>query len=85
MKLRLTPLNIIIACCIAYAGYLVIYPDKKLFGFATLSVIVMIVLAIIFFITDLIFRNFIKKTSTLWMVELAFIALTTAIMLLINQ
>jgi len=73
LKVKLTPLNIVSAFCLV-AGILMLWGGRKpvrpqvadmsgmLAGFGFLS-------AVIFFISDLIFRKFVPDLGKLWLIE----------------
>ena len=82
MKLRLTPLNILTSALIVSIIYLLIYRDDE--GWRVLGTVPLMFLALLSFLTDLIFRKFIKDIKRIWIIELVFIIFATILMLLIQ-
>lgn len=82
MKLRLTPLNILTSVIVVSIIYLLIYRDTE--GWRVLGTIPLILLAVLSFITDLLFRRFIKDIKRIWIIELVFIIFAAILMLLIQ-
>lgn len=84
-KIRLTPLNIVVAICLTYAVYCLLGLDKSNSGMSiTAKVLYTLALAFILFLTDILFRRFIENTKWLWMIEGSFVLLIT-IMTIIFQ
>ena len=82
MNLRLTPLNIVSSLLIVGTAYLLIYPneDRKYPG-----VISLILLFVICFITDIVFRRLIRNLKRIWLFELLFIIFVGFLILLIRS
>ena len=83
MKLRLTPLNILTSIILVSIAYLLIYQDAE--GWRLLGTVSLIVIAILCFITDLIFRRFVKDLKRIWIIELVFIIFAAVLMVLIGR
>lgn len=83
MKLRLTPLNILTSIILVSIAYLLIYQDAE--GWRVLGTVSLIVIAILCFITDLIFRRFVKDLKRIWIIELVFIIFAAVLMVLIGR
>ncbi|MGV3507700.1 MAG: hypothetical protein ACO1N7_00320 [Sphingobacteriaceae bacterium] len=83
MKLRLTPLNILTSIILVSIVYLLIYQDTE--GWRVLGTVSLIVIAILCFITDLIFRRFVKDLKRIWIIELVFIIFAAVLMVLIGR
>jgi hypothetical protein len=84
-KIKLTPLNIVVAICLTYAVYCLLGLDTTIAGIsATAKVLYTLALTLILFLTDILFRRFIENTKWLWLIEGSFVLLI-AIMILISQ
>jgi len=71
MTLRFTPLNIISSVLLVSIAYLLIYPDEN--GWRHLGSIPLVILLVLSFISDLIFRRLIQDLKRIWLFELLFI------------
>lgn len=81
MKIRFTPLNVISAILLLGSIYFI------LFGFAGSKIsgaISFFLLALICFITDLIFRRLLLDIKRIWLFELLFIIFVAALIALIR-
>jgi hypothetical protein len=84
-KVKLTPLNIVVAICLTYAVYCLLGLDTSNAGIGvTAKVLYTLALALILFLTDILFRRFIENTKWLWLIEGSFVLLI-AIMMIISQ
>ncbi len=83
MTLRLTPLNIISSVLLVSIGYLLIYQDET--GWRQLGSIPLIILFILSFISDLIFRRLIQDLKRIWLFELLFIIFVAVLIVLIRS
>nr|MBC7611784.1 hypothetical protein [Pseudopedobacter sp.] len=84
-KIKLTPLNIIVALSFTYAIYCLLGLDKSNAGISTSSkVLYTLALTLILFLTDILFRRFIQNIKWLWLIEGSFVLLI-AIMMIIFQ
>jgi hypothetical protein len=82
MKLRLTPLNIVSSLLLVSIAYLLFYRDEN--GFRELGSISLIILLILSFIIDQIFRRFIPQLKRIWLIELLFLIFVAVLMILIK-
>lgn len=82
MKLRLTPLNILTSLLIVSIAYLLLFPDDN--GFRKLGSIPLIILLILSFITDQVFRRYIPDLKRIWLIELLFLIFVAVLMILIK-
>jgi len=82
MKLRLTPLNIVSSLLLVSIAYVLFFPDEN--GFRELGSILLIILLILSFITDQVFRRFIPQLKRIWLIELLFIIFVTELTILIK-
>lgn len=83
MNLRLTPLNIVSSFLLVGTVYLLIYPnlaDRAYPG--TLSLLLMFVLC---FVTDIVFRRLIRDLKRIWLFELLFLIFVAVLMVLIRM
>ncbi|MBC8052700.1 MAG: hypothetical protein H7Y13_06520 [Sphingobacteriaceae bacterium] len=83
MKVRLTPLNIFTSVLLVSIAYLFIYRDSE--GWRMLGSVSLLVMAVLSFFTDLIFRKFIKDLKRIWIIELLFIIFAAVLMLLFGR
>jgi len=82
MKLRLTPLNILTSLLIVGIAYLLLFPDES--GFRELGSIPLIILLILSFITDQVFRRFIPELKRIWLIELLFLIFVAVLTILLR-
>lgn len=82
MNLRLTPLNIVSSFLIVGTTYLLIYPNEDRAYPGILSFLLLFVLC---FITDMVFRRSIKDLKRIWLFELLFIIFVGLLILLIRS
>jgi len=80
MKLRLTPLNILSSLLIVSIAYLLLFPDQN--GFRKLGSIPLIILLILSFIIDQVFRRYISELKRIWLIELLFLIFVAVLMVL---
>lgn len=85
-KIKLTPLNIVISLCLVYALYCLLGLDS---GNATISTTAKagytFALTLILFLTDILFRRFIKDTKWLWLIEGSFVLLIIVMMIIAQK
>lgn len=82
MKISLTPLNVISSILLVAVAWLFIFADDT--GWRRLGAIPFIVLWTLSFISDIIFRRYLKDLKRIWIVELVFI-IFVAVLILILQ
>jgi hypothetical protein len=82
MNLRLTPLNIVSSLLIVGTAYLLIYPNEDWAYPGILSILLLFVLC---FITDIVFRRLIRDLKRIWLFELLFIIFVGFLILLIRS
>ena len=82
MNLRLTPLNIVSSVLLVGIAWLLIFPDET--GFRELGSIPLIVLLILSFISDQVFRRLIPELKRIWLIELLFLIFVAVLMVLIR-
>lgn len=82
MKLRLTPLNIVSSLLLVSIAYLLFFPDEN--EFRELGIIQLIILLILCFITDQVFRRFVPQLKRIWLIQLLFLIFVIVLMILIK-
>lgn len=86
---RLTPLNFATAALLFLAGYVALngaaITGSQFERWSTAVAGIFLLLAVATFFLDMIFRNFFPETRRLWIIELAFIAFTAVLFLLIKS
>jgi hypothetical protein len=87
MKLRITPLNIVVAGAAVMCAYYYLTPVKgPAYNYAnSLIAYLLIFVVLVAFITDLVFRFFFKEIRKIWLVELVFILLTVVVFLILQK
>ena len=83
MRFKVTPLNILLAALLTGIGYLIILPDEN--GWRFLGAVSMLMLCVVCFISDMIFRYFMKDLKRIWIVELVFIIFVAVLTILIRK
>ncbi|MRX48406.1 hypothetical protein [Pedobacter puniceum] len=84
-NLKFTPLTLVVACCVTYAFYLLLGFDTPKEGVGVNSkVFFTLLLALILWLTDLLFRRFVLDKRWLWLIQGSFIILII-LMILIFQ
>ena len=83
MKLKLTPLNILSSLVIAAIAYLLLFPDAE--GWRELGAVSLAGIVVLSFISDILFRIYIKDIKRIWIVELAFIIFAAVLIVLIRR
>jgi hypothetical protein len=75
-KIKLTPLNIVVAVCLTYTVYCLLGLDTTNSGISVTSkVLYTLALTLILFLTDVLFRRFIESNKWLWLVQGSFVLL----------
>lgn len=80
--MRLTPLNIISASLLVISACLLINAESG--GWRLLGTIPILVLVVLSFISDLVFRNLLPDIKRIWLFELVFIIFVAALIVLIR-
>ncbi|MBD3750668.1 MAG: hypothetical protein IE931_14365 [Sphingobacteriales bacterium] len=85
-KIRITPLNIVVALCFTYVIYCILGLEKANPGTSiTIKVIYTLALTLIIFITDILFRRFIMSMKWLWMIEGSFVLIIIVMMVIFQN
>jgi hypothetical protein len=82
MKLRLTPLNLVSSFVLVSIGYQLFFPDEN--KFRELDSIRLIILLILSFIADQVFRRYIPQLKRIWLIEVLFLIFVAVLMILIK-
>lgn len=82
MKLRLTPLNIVSSIFLINIAEILLSTDKL--GFSGLNITSLIVLFVLSFISDQVFRRLIPEQKRIWLFELVFLIFVLVLMTLIR-
>jgi len=87
MKLRITPLNIIGAAAAVSSCYLFLTPNASYPNMNTNGLFAwgLLILVLVTFITDLIFRFTLKALKRIWIVESIFIVITIILMAILQK
>lgn len=85
-NIKITPLNLMVALCFTYAIYCLLGFEKATSGVSNISkVIYTLVLALVLFLTDIIFRRFVDNTKWIWLIQGSFILLITVMMIIFQK
>ena len=82
MKLRLTPLNLVSSFVLVSIGYQLFFPDEN--KFRELDSIRLIIMLILSFIADQVFRRYIPQLKRIWLIEVLFLIFVAVLMMLIK-
>lgn len=77
--MKLTPLNITLACILVWAISEMGSGDKQLFSWAWL-----LILSIVLIVVDILFRLWTKNTQRLWIMQIGFILVVGIVSMLIK-
>ncbi len=77
--MKLTPLNITLACVLVWAVSEVGSTDRALFSWAGL-----LILSVVLIVVDILFRLWTKNIQRLWIMQIGFILLVGIISILIK-
>lgn len=86
-KLRITPLNIIVALGLALlvVSFFQTNPPGQHFDMRGFYKFILAALIVVSFVTDLIFRFIIKDLKRIWFVEMFFISFTVILFLILQK
>ena len=89
MKFKITPLNIVAAASFLGA-ILLAFGQLKLFTFRVsemkvLFIVLFVMVGLVSFVSDLIFRKMVPSLKRLWIIELTLITLTVVIMVVLKS
>lgn len=80
MKLRLTPLNIVVSVLLVAFAYQLLSSEKN-----NIQPLYFILMALTCFIADMIFRRTVTQLKRIWIIELLFIIFAAVIFVLIKR
>ena len=83
MNTRLTPLNIVASFLLVSIFYLLFFPDQH--GWPYLGAIPLVVMLMISFLSDLLFRRLIIDLKRIWLFEFLFIIFVIVLIVLIKN
>jgi F0F1-type ATP synthase membrane subunit a len=85
-KIKLTPLNIVVSLCLAYAVYCLLGLDSGNLAISTTAKVgYTLALTLILFLTDILFRRFIKGIKWLWLIQGSFVLLIIVMMIIAKK
>lgn len=85
-NIKITPLNLMVALCFTYAMYCLLGYEKATSGVSiTSKVFYTLVLALVLFLTDIIFRRFVDNNKWIWLIQGSFILLITVMMFIFQK
>ena len=84
MNLRLTPLNIVSSLLLVSTAYLLIYPDMEA-NHAYPGSLALLLMFVLCFVSDIVFRRLIRDIKRIWLFELLFIIFVSFLILLIRS
>ena len=85
-NLKITPLNLAIALCFTYILYLLLGLETETVGINKWTKIAYtLALALILFLTDLLFRRFIESKKWIWLIQGSFILLIVVMMIIFKK
>ncbi len=85
-SIKITPLTIVTAICIFYAG-IFIMEDKEsaIASDHYMRALYTLILAIVLFITDIVFRRIVPNTKWIWLIQVSFIVLIAMMILIFKK
>ncbi|WP_017257422.1 hypothetical protein [Pedobacter arcticus] len=85
-RLKLTPLSLVIAVCFTYAAYLILGLETETRGIGNgVKIAYTLVLVVILFLTDLLFRRFIESKKWIWLIQGSFILIIVVLMIIFQK
>ena len=86
LRIKITPLNLVVAVCITYAIYCLLGFDTSESGISnTVKVLYTLALAFILFLTDILFRRFVESAKWIWLIQGSFIILIIVMMIIFQR
>ncbi|ADY52265.1 hypothetical protein Pedsa_1708 [Pseudopedobacter saltans DSM 12145] len=83
--IKITPLSIVVAICVFYAGFFLFGNNESPLSGANLKVLYTLILAIVLFITDVLFRRMVPDRKWVWIIQTSFIVLIVAMILIFKK
>ncbi len=85
-SLKITPLNLVVAVCFTYVLYCLLGFDETVIGIGKGAKIgYTLALALILFLTDVIFRRFVESKKWIWLIQGSFILLIGVMMIIFQK
>ena len=86
LSIKITPLNLVVAVCFTYAIYCLLGFDTNKSGVGnTVKVLYTLTLALILFLTDILFRRFVESAKWIWLIQGSFIILIIMMMVIFQR
>lgn len=82
--IKITPLSIVVAICVFMLAFFIGNNESPLSG-ANLKVLYTLILAIVLFITDVLFRRMVPDRKWVWIIQTSFIVLIVAMILIFKK
>lgn len=84
--MKITPLNLTVAACFIFVIYLIFGLREQVGGISNnIKAIYTLALALILFLTDILFRRFIESTKWIWLIQGSFIILIIVMMIIFQR
>lgn len=85
-RIKITPLTIVTAICIFYAGLFVLEDkESSIASDHYRRALYTLILAVVLFITDIVFRRIVSNTKWIWFIQVSFIALIAVMILIFKK
>lgn len=85
-NIKITPINLMVAVCITYAMYCLLGLEQTTSGISNnIKVIYILILALVLFLTDIIFRRFVESNKWIWLIQGSFILLIIVMMIIFQK
>ncbi len=86
IRMKITPLNLAVAACFTFAIYLILGLGEKVGGISNnIKAAYTLALAVILFLTDILFRRFIESNKWIWLIQGSFIILIIVMMIIFQR
>lgn len=84
--LKITPLNLVIAICFTYILYLLLGFGAQTAGISDIvKIVYTLILALVLFFTDMLFRRFIESKKWIWLIQGSFILIIVVMMIIFQK
>lgn len=85
-NLKITPISLVIALCFTYTLYVLLGLEAETIGISKgVKIAYTLALAVILFLTDLLFRRFIEEKKWIWLIEGSFILIIVVMMIIFQK
>ncbi len=83
---KITPISLVIALCFTYVLYIFLGLESETAGIGKgVKIAYTLVLALVLFLTDLLFRGFIESKKWIWLIEGSFILVIIVMMIIFQK